>query len=305
MPNQEKKLFVIVGPTAIGKTNLAIQLAQQLNTEILSADSRQCFKELTIGVAKPSQEELTKVKHHFINSHSIVEDVSAGVYEKYGLDCLTEIFRTNQTAIVVGGTGLYIKALCEGFDAIPNIDKSIRDAITQNYQQLGIAWLQQEVEKKDNSFWNKSSEKQNPQRLMRALEVMEGTGKSILSYSNTNTQQRPFTIYKIGLELPREQLYQNINKRVDVMVSEGLLKEVESLLPYKYLNALQTVGYKELFSYLNNEISLAQAIDLIKQNTRHYAKRQLTWFKKDESITWFSASEPSTILNWVQGKIVQ
>lgn len=299
MHSIKKKLFVIAGPTAIGKTSLAIKLAQELNTEILSADSRQCFKELQIGVAKPSIEQLQQVQHHFINSHSIYEEVSAGLYEDFGLACLNEIFKTKDTAIVVGGTGLYIKALCEGFDAIPKIDVTVRENVIANYNTLGLAWLQNEVQIKDALFWNTTNEKQNPQRLMRALEVIEGTGKSMLSFSSSISKQRPFLIYKIGLELPRNQLYENINYRVDVMLQEGLIQEVESLQPFAHLNALQTVGYSELFSYFKNEISLPKAIELIKQNTRHYAKRQLTWFKKDESIKWFNPIEESKILRWV------
>lgn len=294
-----KKLFVIVGPTAIGKTSLAIDIAKKLNTEILSADSRQCFKELNIGVAKPTNHQLQQIKHHFIDSHIITEEVSAGLYENFGLNCLNEIFKKQDTAIVVGGTGLYIKALCEGFDAIPKIDTAIRETIIANYNKLGLGWLQNEVSIKDELFWKTTNEKQNPQRLMRALEVIEGTGKSILEFSSSIAKQRPFTIYKIGLELPREKLYQNINNRVEVMMKDGLLKEVESLLSYSHLNALQTVGYSELFSYFKKEIDLPRAVELIKQNTRHYAKRQLTWFKRDASITWFSPLEAEKVWEWI------
>lgn len=296
---EEKKIFVIVGPTAIGKTGFAIKLAKNLQTEIVSADSRQCFKELNIGVAKPSLQQLQQIKHHFINSHSIKEEVSAGVYENFSLNCLEQIFKKNTTVVVVGGTGLYIKALCEGFDAIPKIATEIRETIITNYQKFGLDWLQSQVIEKDVLFWNTTNEKQNPQRLMRALEVMEGTGKSILTFSKATIKKRDFTIYKIGLELPRDILYTNINKRVDVMLQEGLLQEVESLKIYSHLNALQTVGYSELFRYFDNEIELQKAIDLIKQNTRQYAKRQMTWFKKDKSIHWFSPLEDEKILDWI------
>lgn len=296
---EEKKIFVIVGPTAIGKTGFAIKLAKNLQTEIVSADSRQCFKELNIGVAKPSLQQLQQIKHHFINSHSIKEEVSAGVYENFSLNCLEQIFKKNTTAVVVGGTGLYIKALCEGFDAIPKIATEIRETIITNYHKFGLDWLQSQVIEKDVLFWNTTNEKQNPQRLMRALEVMEGTGKSILTFSKATIKKRDFTIYKIGLELPRDILYTNINKRVDVMLQEGLLQEVESLKIYSHLNALQTVGYSELFRYFDNEIELQKAIDLIKQNTRQYAKRQMTWFKKDKSIHWFSPLEDEKILDWI------
>jgi tRNA dimethylallyltransferase len=300
---EEKKVFVVVGPTAVGKTGLAIKVAKQLNTEIISADSRQCYKELNIGVAKPNTQQLQQIHHYFINSHNITENVSAGLYEDFALHFLNKIFEQNDTAVVVGGTGLYIKALCEGFDSIPKIDAGIREKIIINYNKFGLDWLQKKVQEKDNLFWNKSSEKQNPQRLMRALEVIEGTGKSILSFSTTDKKKRPFTIYKIGLELDREDLYRNINDRVDLMFEDGLIKEVENLKPYSHLNALQTVGYTELFGYFNKEITLSKAIEMIKQNTRHYAKRQMTWFKKDAAINWFSPLEEEKIFDWVKEKL--
>lgn len=282
---KNKVCLCIIGPTAVGKTALAIQLAQHFNTQIISADSRQCYNELNIGVAKPSAEELNVVTHHFINSHSIHDEVNAAVYEQYALQKLDEIFTTNNTAIVVGGTGLYVKALCNGVDVIPNIPLTLRQNIVQQYEQQGMAWLQNEVATKDPLYYQQG-EIENPQRLMRALEVVMHTGNSILTYQTKTKKERPFNIIKIGLQLPRDILYDRINSRVDTMLQQGLLKEVEALLPYKHLNALQTVGYTELFDYLDNKISLDRAIELIKQNTRHYAKRQITWFKKDEEINW-------------------
>ena len=286
----KKTCIVIVGPTAVGKTAVALQLAQHFNTQIISADSRQCFKELSIGVAKPSLQELESVSHYFINSHSIADEVNAGVFEKYALQKADEIFANNNIAVVVGGTGLYVKTFCQGIDNIPSIPLEIRNKLTNDYLQNGLSWLQQEVEKLDPQYYAKG-EIQNPQRLLRALEVVEFTGLSIIEFQQQKKVDRNFNSIKIGLQLPREDLYSRINNRVDEMINEGLLKEVEKLLPYKDLNALQTVGYTELFNYFENKISLDRAIELIKQNTRHYAKRQLTWFKKDEEIKWLNATE--------------
>ena len=283
----DKKLIIIVGPTAVGKTSFAIEAATLLNTDIISADSRQCFKELNIGVAKPSPAELEKARHYFINSHSIHEEVNAAVFEDYALKAAADIFQSNNTAIMVGGTGLYVKAFCEGLDEIPVADEKIRGNIIRQYESYGLEWLQQEVQQKDPLLWQRC-EQQNPQRLMRALEVIETTGKSITLFRKGSKQKRSFSIYKIGLELPREQLYDRINRRVDQMIEQGLVEEVKALLPVKHLNALQTVGYKELFSYFEGKNSLEAAIDEIKKNTRHYAKRQLTWFKRDADIHWFS-----------------
>ncbi len=296
---KNKTCIVIVGPTAIGKTAFAIQLAQHFTTQIISADSRQCFKELTIGVAKPSLQELKTIHHHFINSHSIHNEVNTGVFEKYALQKVEEIFTTNDIAVMVGGTGLYVKTFCQGIDNIPIIPLEIRNQITQNYTQNGIEWLQQKIEKLDSQYFAKGEIK-NPQRLIRALEVLQFTGTSIINFQQQQKQQRIFKIVKIGLQMPREDLYKRINNRVDVMMNEGLLEEVESLLPYKNLNALQTVGYKELVDYFENKISLDSAVELIKQNTRHYAKRQITWFKKDVEINWNdSSTDLYKIVNYI------
>ena len=281
-----KTVIIIVGPTAVGKTALSLQLAQHFNTQIISADSRQCFKEFSIGTAKPSQEELAQTTHYFINSHSVTEDVNAGVYEQYALAACDQIFATNDVAIMGGGTGLYIKAFCEGIDIMPTIPAEIRANIISQYQECGLGWLQEEVQIKDPLFW-KTAEQQNPQRLMRALEVFETTGQSINNYRSKIAVERPFNIIKIGLELPREQLIHNINQRVDGMMDEGLLQEVTGLQNHQQLNALQTVGYKELFAYVQGDCDLKTAINQIKINTRQYAKRQMTWFKKDTDIHWF------------------
>ena len=292
-------VIIICGPTAIGKTALAIELAQHFRTKIISADSRQCFKELNIGVAKPSATELKTVEHFFINSHSINENVNAAVFENYALEKVNHIFKTNNKAVIVGGTGLYIKAFCEGLDEIPDIPNKIRQSIIFNYNTKGLTWLQQEVKTKDNIFWGKA-EQQNPQRLMRALEVITFTGKSIEEFKRKNIIQRPFNILKIGLTMERNELYQRINQRVDDMITNGLVDEVKQLLPFEKMNALQTVGYKEIFDYLHHQKSLEEVIELIKQNTRNYAKRQITWFKKDNTIKWFKPNQLQEIIEQIE-----
>lgn len=275
----ERTLHVICGPTAVGKTAFAINLAQQLNTAIISADSRQCYKEMTIGTAKPSKEELQAVKHYFIDEFSVTEHITAADFERLALGYLEEIFATSNDAVVCGGTGLYIKALCEGLDEMPAVNEDIDREINEAYKQKGIDWLKDEVQKYDPDFFAEA-EQENPARLLRALVFKLSTGESIIHYRSGKKKQRDFKIKKTILELPREELYERINKRVDVMMEMGLLKEVESLYPYKNLKNLQTVGYSELFDYLDGNYSLEEAIDKIKQHTRNYAKRQMTWFRK-------------------------
>jgi tRNA dimethylallyltransferase len=286
-----KTVYIIVGPTAVGKTALAIQLAKHFQTEIISADARQCYKELSIGVARPSQEELNQVPHHFIANHSIHEIVNASVFENEALNISEKLFQQKEHIVMVGGTGLYIKAFCEGLDDIPSIDPSVRTSIIQSYESNGLIWLQNELAQKDPAYWEQA-EQENPHRLMRALEVYIGLGKSILSYQCHQKKQRPFTVKLIGLEMDRSLLYERINTRVEQMVAHGLEKEVQSLLPQFSLNALQTVGYREWLPYFNQEQSLERVIAAIQQNTRQYAKRQMTWFKKDPTVQWFDASAP-------------
>jgi len=280
-----KTLLVIAGPTASGKTAIAIQLAQYYNTVIVSADSRQFYKEMSIGTAKPGLEELAAVKHYFISSHSITENFSVGDYEKQGLALLDELFKTHDLVILVGGSGLYIKALCEGFDDIPQADPGIREQLNREFAEKGITALQEELKKTDPLFYGEV-DLNNPQRIIRALEVYRNTGKPFSSYRKATVNKRPFRTVKIALDLPREVLYERINQRVDDMVKQGLVEEVRSLLPFRQLNALNTVGYTELFNYFDNKTDLNTAIKLIKQNTRHFAKRQLTWFRKDKEFHW-------------------
>ncbi len=285
---KQKTCIIICGPTASGKTDIAIDVANHFNTQIISADSRQCFKELGIGVAKPSLEELSTIHHYFINSHSIAENISAANFEQYALECINEIFKTNDVAVMVGGTGLYIKAFCEGLDDIAKTDEQIKIEIDKNYAALGIVWLQEKIKEEDPWYFEKG-EIQNPQRMMRALEVMRNTGKSIIVHQKKIKKERDFNIIKIGIEITRAILYERINTRVDKMMTQGLEKEARALHPQKILNALQTVGYRELFDYFENKITLEKAVELIKQNTRHYAKRQMTWFKKDGDIIWLAS----------------
>ena len=286
-----------MGPTAVGKTSFAVALAKALDTEIISADARQCYKEMNIGVARPSVEELKAAPHHFIASHSITENINASYFENWAMEKVQALFTAKDAVVMVGGTGLYIKAFCEGLDLIPAIDTSIRENIILQYEKLGMRWLQKEVSVKDPPYWEKGEQK-NPQRLMRALEVILGTGSSILSFQNNKAIERPFKMVKIGLELDREELYQRINDRVLNMIELGLENEVKSLEAFAHLNALQTVGYSEWKDYFEQKISLEKVIENIQQNTRHYAKRQMTWFKRDPSITWFKAGsiEPKQIL---------
>jgi tRNA dimethylallyltransferase len=290
----QNTVIIICGPTAVGKTTAAIQLAHQLQTQIISADSRQCFAELNIGVAKPSIEELNTIHHYFINSHSIREEVNAGIFENYALQAADKIFEKRPCAVMVGGTGLYIKAFAEGMDEMPFVDPSIRMKIQEAYEEKGLEYLQQQVAANDPAFWV-VAEQENPQRLMRGLEIVLSSGKSVTTFRQGTKESRPFNILKIGLEVPREQLYYQINKRVDLMVEGGLVEEVYQLLPQRHVNALQTVGYRELFDFFDGHVGLNDAFDNIKTNTRRYAKRQLTWFKKDPEVTWLDAGSDSLL----------
>lgn len=280
-----KTVIIISGPTASGKTSLALEVARYFNTSIISADSRQCFRELNIGVAKPGPEQLSAVRHFFINSHSVLDTVNASIFESLALSWCDEIFLNADTLIMCGGTGLYIKAFREGLDAIPPIDEVIRKKIAGQYHDHGITWLQKSLQDADPLFYI-SGEMANPRRMMRALEVILSTGKSIISYRNQQKKVRNFRILEFGIRLQRKELYHRIDYRVDQMMSAGLLEEVRGLLPFQHLNALQTVGYTELFQYLQGKSGLEEAVSLIKQNTRHYAKRQITWLNKNKHVIW-------------------
>lgn len=287
-------VYVIAGPTAVGKTAIAIQLARRLGTSIISADSRQCYREMTIGTAKPTEEELAQVQHYFINSHSVTEHLTTADFEQLALGYLGEIFETSNSAVVCGGTGLYIKSLCEGIDEMPDVDETIEQEVNEQYRQHGIAWLQAAIQQEDPEF-HKQGEIKNPVRMIRALSFVRSTGKSILNYRTGTKAARSFNIIKIALDLPREVLYERINKRVDIMMEQGLLDEVQKLYPQRHLKNLQTVGYSELFDYMDGKYTLEEAVDKIKQHSRNYAKRQLTWFRKDKDFHWLEADDAHVI----------
>ena len=281
----DKTLIVITGPTASGKTAAAIELAGNYRTVIISADSRQFYREMSIGTAKPSTEELRLVKHYFIDSHSVKDPFNVGDFEKQCLLLLNELFRVYDKVILAGGSGLYIKAVCEGFDQFPTINQGIRNALNHELAEQGIESLQQKLKNADPDYYDEV-DRNNPQRIIRALEIYESTGKPFSSFRKSVKNERPFQIIKIGLNMPRPVLYDRINRRVDEMVKEGLVNEVKSLIKYRSLNALNTVGYTELFKYIDGDNTLDEAIAAIKQNTRRFAKRQLTWFNKVDNINW-------------------
>jgi tRNA dimethylallyltransferase len=297
--NTNKTLIVIAGPTAVGKTAIAIKIAQHYNTVVVSADSRQFFREMSIGTAKPDAAELAAVKHYFIDSYSIQQSFSVGDYEKQALALLDELFKEHDVVVLAGGSGLYVKAICDGFDDLPVAESGTRHRLNQDFTEQGIVHLQQRVKEIDPEYYEQV-DIHNPQRLIRALEVFETTGKPISYYRKNTINKRPFRIVKIGLTLPRDILYQQINYRVDKMIEAGLLDEVRSLIPYRNLNALNTVGYSELFNHFDGNDDLESALDLIKQNTRHFAKRQLTWFRKDKDIHWFEADGEDVVLDIVK-----
>ena len=296
----DKFLITIVGPTAIGKTSLSITLAQHFNCDIISCDSRQFFKEMTIGTAVPSFLELAAAKHHFIQNKSIFENYTVGDFEKEAIAKLDELFLTNDYVVMVGGSGLYVDSVLKGFDDFPEIKNSVREEVKMNYGKLGIDYLQTELKQRDPNYFSVVA-KENPQRMMRALEVCIGSGKSYSSFLNQKKNIRNFTPILIGLEAERSVIYNRINQRVKIMMNEDLLAEAKDLLLHKDLNALQTVGYRELFSYFEDEISLEFAIEEIKKNTRRFAKRQLTWFKRNEETKWFDyLSDRNEIINYIE-----
>jgi tRNA dimethylallyltransferase len=297
----QRKLIVLVGPTAVGKTSVAITLARHFGTEIISADSRQIFRELTIGTAKPSPVELQQVPHHFVNTHSIHEPYDAAQYGRDALLLITKLFAKHTYLILCGGSGLYVKAVCEGFDEIPDIPEIIRENLMKEYEQHGIRLLQDKMMTLDPEHYQEI-DKQNPHRLIRALEVLQGTGKSIRSFQKKNKVEHAFSIVKIGLTLPREILYDRIDRRMDDMISEGLFAEAESLYPFRNINALQTVGYQEIFDYMDGKYDREEAVRLLKRNSRRYAKRQLTWFQRDSEIIWMEPHNIDGIIRAIEGK---
>lgn len=286
--NVSKILLVVLGPTASGKTALAIRLAQHFGTEIVSADSRQVFREMRIGTARPDESEWEGIPHHLLGHHSIHDVYNAGLFEQEAIDKLNAIFEKSDIAILCGGTGLYINAVLEGFDDVPSRNDLIRSEITASYEEKGLHWLQETLKEHDPDFYE-HAEIHNPQRLIRAIEVVRVTGKTHAEIRLGRKKERPWKTIKIGIDLPREELYKRIDQRVLHMMREGLEEEAKNLLPNKELNALQTVGYTEIFEYLEGQYSRERAIELISQHTRNYAKRQLTWFRRDAEIHWVKA----------------
>lgn len=299
-----KFLISIVGPTAIGKTNLCIKLAQYFKTDIISADSRQFFKEMSIGTAAPSKDELQAAKHHFIHHKSINDTYNVGTFEKEALQTLKSIFKTKDIVIMVGGSGLYIDTVTKGLDKFPSVDSSIRARLNTDLETKGLSFLQEQLKTLDTESYNTIAI-DNPHRVIRALEICIGAGKPFSSFLNKDKSKRPFQTITIGLRADRDIIYSRINKRVDIMIEEGLIDEAKELYPYKSLNALNTVGYKELFNYFEGSWTLDFAILEIKKNTRRFAKRQLTWFKKDKSILWFDfESSIEEIISEINKKIM-
>ena len=297
--HSKKTLVVVTGPTAGGKTSLAIQLGLDLNTEIVSADSRQFYKEIKIGTAAPTIEELSKVKHYLVGNLSINDSYNVYQYEKEALECLDQIFAHHDYAVLVGGSGLYIDAICNGIDDIPDTPPDIRTRLQEEFKEKGIEWLQEQVRKTDPKYFDKTDQN-NPKRLLRALEVSEVSGKPFSSFHRSSPKQRPFNIIKIGVLWDRSVLIDRIHQRVDLMIQEGLLDEVKEMYPFKHQNALNTVGYKEIFDHLDGKCSFDEAVEKIKTNTRRYAKRQMTWFRKDEKIKWFSPNSYKEIITFVR-----
>ena len=293
-----KTLVLILGPTGVGKTELSLRVAEHFGSPILSCDTRQIYRAIPIGTAAPTAEEQARVKHYFIATHELNEDYNAGQYERDAIALMEELFRAHDILVMTGGSMLYADAVCNGLDDLPAVPDEIRKEVTRLYQEKGLVWLQSEVQRLDPAYWNEV-DRQNPARLIHCVELCLTTGKpysSLLSKKPTsNSRQpitnRPFRILKIGLERPREELYDRINRRVEQMIADGLVEEAKAVWPMRHLNSLQTVGYRELFAHFDGEYDLARAIELIQQNSRHYAKRQMTWFRRDNTIHWLNAND--------------
>ncbi|WP_018479045.1 tRNA (adenosine(37)-N6)-dimethylallyltransferase MiaA [Pontibacter roseus] len=301
-PDACKFLIVVVGPTAVGKTDLCVRLAQHYQTDILSADSRQFFKEMSIGTAKPTEEEQQGVRHYFIDSHHITEPYNAGAYEQNALNLLQELFKGKDAVILTGGSGLYVRAVSEGMDEMPETDPTIRQQLEDTYRQQGLAPLLEQLQQADPQYYARVDQA-NPQRIIRALEVCHSSGQPYSSFRKQEQRERPFRIIKIGLNRDREELYRRIDQRMDLMLAQGLLQEAEALYPHRHHNALQTVGYKEIFDYLEGKYDWEEAVRLLKRNSRRYAKRQLTWFHKFPDYTWFHPQQWEEIVSFIDSSM--
>ena len=296
-----KSLIVITGPTAVGKTELCLDVAKRFDIPIINADSRQIFRELKIGTARPTDEQMAQVHHDFVGMLSLDDYYSASLFEQQVLALLDQQFKTRDYALMVGGSMMYIDAVCDGIDDIPTIDDETRALMKQRLATEGLEALVEELHRLDPEYYE-IVDRQNPRRVVHALEICQMTGKTYTSFRKREKRQRPFDIIKIGLNRPREELYERINRRVDQMMGSGLLEEARSLYPKRHLNALNTVGYKELFDYMDGRWTLEEAVERIKGNTRRYARKQLTWYKKDPLIRWFHPDETEQIINYICGK---
>lgn len=299
-----KHLIVICGPTGIGKTRVAIEVAGNLGCEIISADSRQIYKEMRLGTAVPSMKELKTIRHHFIQSHSIHRYYNASLFEQEVVDFLKKYYETHNTAVMAGGSGLYIDAVCTGIDELPTVMPAVREKWKKLYDEEGLDFLQRKVKEIDPAYYEKV-DRNNPKRLLKAIEVNEMTGESYSSFLTSSKKKRSFTTCKIGLDTDRKELYEKINQRVDDMMANGLLEEAKTLHPFKHLTPLKTVGYKELFAYLEGQLPLNEAVAKIKNHTRAYARRQLTWFRRDKQVAWFEPDEIDRITSYIKLKILQ
>ncbi|MBY0432888.1 MAG: tRNA (adenosine(37)-N6)-dimethylallyltransferase MiaA [Cyclobacteriaceae bacterium] len=299
----EKTVVVVVGPTAVGKTGVAIRLAEYFKTEIVSADSRQIYRELEIGTAKPDQRELARVPHHFINTQSIHSEYDAGTYGREARAVIAELLHKHSVVVVCGGSGLYIKSVLEGFDEMPEVAPGIRQSIVDEYEQKGLAWLQQQVAESDPDYFEEV-DKQNSQRLMRALEVIRSTGAPFSNRRKKKSDPLPYRIIKIGLTLDREELYNRIDTRMDDMIANGLFAEAEKFYSLRHLNALQTVGYQEIFGFLEGKYDREETVRLLKRNSRRYAKRQLTWFRRDSDVRWYRPDDWESMIQHIQHPVL-
>ena len=296
-----KRLIVIVGATGSGKTDLSIGVAEHFGAPIISTDSRQFYRGMAIGTAQPSSEQMTRVEHHLVDCLDVTEDFNCGAYERVALDRLEELFKKHDTVVAVGGSGLYIKALCEGMDDLPDAEPALREKLLKRLETEGLASLVEQLRELDEAYYNEV-DKCNPQRVLRAVEVCLTTGQPYSSLRKGGSKQRDFEIVKVGIDYPREELYDRINRRVDIMIADGLEAEARAMLPQRHLNALQTVGFSELFDYFDGTISREEAIELIKRNSRRYAKRQMTWFRRDKEIQWFTKPKPEEVVAYIESK---
>ena len=294
-----KTLFVLIGPTGVGKTELSLSIAEMLGCDIVSADSRQMYADLKIGTAAPTSKELARVRHHFVGQLALTDYYSAARYEEETMECLSKLFTQNDYALLTGGSMMYVDAVCKGIDDIPTVDAETRSFMMERYEKEGLETLCAELRLLDPEYY-RTVDLKNPKRVIHALEICHMTGKTYTSYRTQSYKERPFRIIKIGLRREREELYERINRRVEIMMEQGLLEEVRSVLPYRHLNSLNTVGYKELFMYLDEEWTLDFAIEKIKQNSRIYSRKQMTWFKRDTEIHWFHPDETERIIHFVE-----